>query len=173
MFPVGAMEPSGSAGWKHVLTHGSEAGQRSLSFPVTSLIDTVKEATSSCLILTGSVIEFSSTSPLQPARGPSINDGFFLALGISPCSHSFYLIGSSDKTGSSKSPTPYFLPFPKVPHEEKCLGIKRETSELQGLKTRAAFLSSAHSSFLSLFSGLLFLLAKTACAHFTQDLRLF
>lgn len=68
MLPVGAMEPSGSAGWKHVLTHGSEAVQRSLSFPVTSLIDTVKEATSSCLILTGSVIEFNSTSPLQPPR---------------------------------------------------------------------------------------------------------
>jgi len=156
MFPVGAMEPSGSARWKHNLTHGSEAVQRSLSFPVTSLIDTVKEATSSCLILTGSVIEFSSTSPLQPPRGPSINDRFFLALGISPCSHSFYLIGSSEKTGSSKSPTSHFLPFPKVPREEKCLGIKRETRELQGLKLCAAFLSFVHSSFLLLLSGLLF-----------------
>lgn len=34
--------PSGSAGWRHALTHGAE----SPSFPVTSLIDTVKEATS-------------------------------------------------------------------------------------------------------------------------------
>lgn len=52
--------------------------------------------------------------------------------------------------------------------------MKREMSELQGLKTCAAFLSFVHSSFLSLLSGLLFLLAKTACAHFTQDLmRLF
>lgn len=80
MFPAGAAEPSGSAGWTRVLTHGSEAVQRTLSFPVTCIIDTVKEATSSCLGLTTSVIEFSSTSPLQPPRGPSINDGFFSRL---------------------------------------------------------------------------------------------
>lgn len=74
---MGAAGPSASAGWKLVLTHGSEAVQRSLSFPVASLIDTVKEATSSCLILTRSVIEFSSTCPLQPPRDPPINERDF------------------------------------------------------------------------------------------------
>lgn len=110
MFPAGAAEPSGSAGWKHDGLTG-----QSPSLPVTPLIDTVKEATSSCPILTGSVIEFSPTSPLQPTRwwggGLVINDGFFLALGISPRSHSFYLMGSVEKSGSSKSPTPVpYLP---------------------------------------------------------------
>lgn len=42
------------------------------------------------------------------------------------------------------------------------------------LKTCAAFLSFVYSSLLLLLSGLLFLLAKTACVHFAQDLmRLF
>lgn len=116
MFPAGAAEPSGSAGWKHAWAHGSEAAQ-SPSLPVTPLIDTVKEATSSCPILTGSVIEFSPTSPLQPPPGGGwqLMMDFFLALGISPRSHSFYLMGSVEKSGSSKSPTP-------VPYlSQKCL----------------------------------------------------
>lgn len=45
----------------------------------------------------------------------------------------FNLIGSGGKTSSSKSPTPHSLPFTKVPHEEKCLGIKGETSELENV----------------------------------------
>lgn len=67
--------------------------------------------------------------------GPSINDGFFF---FSPWEFPlapilFYLIGSGDKTHRSKSPTPHFLPFTKVPHEEKCLCIKGETSELENV----------------------------------------